>query len=326
MRIEAIDRRRWLIAAAAGVVGSSIGTPSPAQEPPLAEPIHLRDADEAEVEKQLREAGFEDFRRLRSNHFLALGDGAGSFLRSTLADCEQLLIAYIRHFRARGFEVEEPGRPLLVAAFADDRSFGRYHKIPSLMEGGAQAVGTYDRATNLLSVFDWRNVPQVDRAANRNVQTIAHEATHQLTFNTGLLDRRADTPTCIVEGLGTYGEPRKVVGPSDLGRMNVHRADDLAKLRRSFPWIHVRQLLTDDSILRAGLYGKVMLAYAESWALIQLLMNDEGRLPGFRDYLAAVRARKDGKGREAEAEAHLGDLDRLDRDLMAYAVRLVRAL
>jgi hypothetical protein len=108
--------------------------------------------------------------------------------------------------------------------------------------------------------------------------------------------------------------------------MNVQRADDLAKLRRSLPWIPVRQLLTDDSLIRAGLYGKVMLAYAESWALIQLLMNDEDRLPRFRDYLAAVRVREDGKDREAEAQAHLGDLDRLDRDLQDYAVRLVRAL
>lgn len=322
-----IDRRRWLGATAA-LVGASFRGVSSAQEPPGDDPgpIPIRDADEPEVEKTLREAGVQPFRRLRSNHYLALGDGAESFLRTTLTDCEELLLAFMRHFRGRGFEVREPGRPLLVTAFADDRSFGRYHKMPSLMEGGAQAVGMYDRATNLLSVFDWRNVPQVSRAANRNVQTVAHEGTHQLTFNTGLLDREADTPTCIVEGLGTYGEPRKVVGPSDLGRLNVQRADDLAKLRRSLPWIPVRQLLVDDSTLRAGLYGKVMLAYAESWALVHLLLNDKDRLPGFRAYLAALKARKDAEHRLDDAREHLGDLEELDRDLQAHAVRLVRAL
>lgn len=328
MRDGSIDRRRWLGAAAAGLVAGTFRGATAAQEAPAESPgpPPIRDADEAEVEGKLREAGFERFRRLRSNHYLALGDAAESFLRSTLTDCEGLFIAYMRHFRARGFEVKEPEQPLLVTAFADDRSFGRYHGLPSLMEGGAQAVGMYDRATNLLSVFDWRNVPQVGRAANRNAQTIAHEGTHQLTFNTGLIDREADTPACIIEGLGTYGEPRKVLGPSDLGRMNVQRADDLAKLRRSVPWIPARELLTDDSLIRAGLYGKVMLAYAESWALIHMLLGDKDRLPGFRDYLAAVRTRRTPEHREADARAHLGDLDRLDRDLQAYAVRLVRAL
>ncbi len=328
MTRESIDRRRWLGATAVGLLGLASRPPAAAQEPPRADPgpIPIHDADEAEVEKTLREAGFSQFRRLRSNHFLALGDGAESFLRTTLTDCEELLIAYMRHFRDRGFEVKEPDKPLLVTAFADDRSFGKYHKMPSLMQGGAQAVGMYDRSTNLLSVFDWRNVPQVGRAANRNVQTVAHEGTHQLTFNTGLLVREADIPTCIIEGLGTYGEPRKVMGPSDLGRMNIQRADDLARLRRSIPWIPVRDLLTDDTILRAGLYGKVMLGYAESWALIHLLLHDRPRVAGFRNYLAAIKARKGPEHRLDDAREHLGDLDELDRDLQAYAVKLVQTL
>ena len=42
--------------------------------------------------------------------------------------------------------------------------------------------------------------------------TLVHEATHQLSFNTGLLNREGDTPLCIVEGLGTYGESRDSIG------------------------------------------------------------------------------------------------------------------
>lgn len=328
MGMGSIDRRRWLGATAASLAGLASRAAASTQEPPKADPgpIPIRDADEAEVGKTLREAGFEKFRRLRSNHFLALGDGADSFLRTTLTDCEELLIAYMRHFRDRGFDVKEPEKPLMVAAFADDRSFGKYHKMPSLMQGGAQAVGMYDRSTNLLSVFDWRNVPQVGRAGSRNVQTVAHEGTHQLTFNTGLLVREADTPTSIIEGLGTYGEPRKVMGPSDLGRMNIQRADDLAKLRRSIPWIPARELLTDDSVLRSGLYGRVMLGYAESWALVHLLLNDKARTPGFRAYLAAVKARRGPEHRLDDVREHLGDVDDLDRALRAYVVRLVRSL
>ena len=50
------------------------------------------------------------------------------------------------------------------------------------------------------------------RASHRNMETLAHEGTHQLSFNTGLLSREGDMPLCIVEGLGTYGEARKTSG------------------------------------------------------------------------------------------------------------------
>ncbi|WP_165251570.1 DUF1570 domain-containing protein [Paludisphaera soli] len=321
-------RRDLLGATAAGLLGASTwsGALAEFQAPASlgATPTPARDADEAEVGRKLRECGLGEPGRLRSNHYLALGDASESFMRSTLTDCELLSIAYFRHFEERGFEVRRPERPLLVVAFRDERSFGRYHGIPPT--GGAQPVGIYDKVANTLSVFDWRNVPMASRASNKNVQTVSHEGTHQLTFNSGLLDRQADVSLAIVEGLGTYGEPRKVLGESDLGRLNVQRVDDLAKLRRTVAWIPARDLLMDDAILRQGLFGRVLLAYAESWALVHYLLNDKERRPGFRDYLKLARTRTTPEHRRADLERHLGDLDDLDRELQAYAVRLVRSL
>lgn len=317
-------RRDWLRAAASGFFGASCiaRAEDPAAPGPAATGAH--DVDAAEVERKLRDAGLGDPGRLRSNHYLAIGDGAPSFFRSCLTDCEELTLAYLRHFEARGFDVRAPERPLLVVGFRDERSFGRYHGIPPT--GGAQPVGLYDRTTNVLSVFDWRNVPMASRSAAKNVQTVAHEGTHQLTFNTGLLDRKADLPICIVEGLGTYGEPRKTLGPSDLGRINLPRLDDLAKMRRAFGWIPARDLLADDQALRQGTFGRVLLAYAESWLLVHLLLQEKGRTPGFREYLKVANTRTTADHRLEDAKAHLGDLDELDRDLRAYAVRLLRSL
>ncbi|MDG3006662.1 DUF1570 domain-containing protein [Paludisphaera mucosa] len=325
--VDGLDRRRWLRATAAGLLAAHpafAGFQDAAKPEPG--PPRIQDADPEEVARKLREVGLGEPRRLKSNHFLAIGDAAESFMRSCLTDCEHLLLAYLRHFQDRGFDVREPDRPLIVVAFRDDRSFGKYHRMPSLMSGGAQPVGMYDKATNLLSVFDWRNVPMASRAAVKNVQTVSHEGTHQLTFNTGLLDRASDVSPGIVEGLGTYGEPRKVIGPSDVGRLNLQRLDDLAKLRRSVAWIPVRDLIADDAVLRSGLYSRVMLGYAESWALVHYLLNDKDRLPGFRDYLKALRSRTKPGHRLDDARETLGDLDELDRDLQAYAVRLVRSL
>ncbi|AMV36650.1 DUF1570 domain-containing protein [Planctomyces sp. SH-PL62] len=325
-----VRRRDLLHAAAVGLLGASAAARSPAAVQDEAKggsgapPITLNDADAAEVERKLREVGLGEPRRLKSNHYLAIGDAAESFMRSSLTDCELLALAYLRHFQDRGFDVKEPERPLLVIGFLDERSFGKYYGMPST--GGAQPVGLYERSTNVLSVFDWRNVPMVSRASTKNVQTIAHEVTHQLTFNTGLLERAADIPVSIMEGLGTYGEPRKVLGPSDLGRLNLGRLDDLAKLRRSIAWIPIRELLVDDSAFRQGLFGRVLLAYAESWTLVHFLLNHKDRLPGFRDYLKVLRTRKTSDHRIEDAKEHLGDLDELNRDVQAYSVRLLRSL
>ena len=323
-------RRRWLRSASLGTSAAAwgLGGAVRAQEPPAEgpKPIPIEDLDEAEVVRRLRDAGLGEPRRLKSKHFLALGDADDAFMRASLSDCEELTLAYLRHFQTRGFEVRAPERPLFVLTFRDERSFGRFLEMPSAGRGVAQPVGIYDRSTNLLSVFDWRNVPMASRAGSKNVQTLAHEATHQLTFNTGLLRRDADVPIGFVEGLGTYGEPRKTLGPSDLGPLNLQRADDMAKLRRSFDWIPVRDLIADDSILRGGLFGRVLLAYAECWALVHMLLHDAERTKAFRGYLEAIQAEGGAGDRLAAAGRWLGDLAALDRDLQAYAVRVVQSL
>ena len=110
-----------------------------------------------------------------------------------LGDCEQITLDYSQHFRALGFQVRLPGSPLIVVVFRDDRSFNKFFHLPSLIESAkkglhAQPVGIYDRRTNALHVFDWRSVP-CPHAGHLNMETLAHEATHQLSFNTGLLNR-----------------------------------------------------------------------------------------------------------------------------------------
>lgn len=326
-------RRGWFRATAGGLAAAAVGglgsAPTRADEDDGA--IKLDDADLDEVERRLKEAGIDSVRRMRSNHFDVIGDAGETFMKSCLTDCERLAFDFLRHFKARGFEVDLPEGRLIVVAFDDDRSFGKFFDLPSLMRAGAQGVGAqpsgvYDRSTNLLNVFDWRNAPMFIRSANRNAQTLAHEGTHQLTFNTGLLDRAATPPVCVVEGLGTYGEPRKVMGPSDLGRLNIHRLDDLAKLRRMVDWIPLRELLANDKIFREGLVARLMLAYAQSWVLIHYLLNTEDRIPRFRAYLKVARTGESPELRLKVAEEHLGDLGELDEALKAYSIKLLRSL
>jgi hypothetical protein len=328
---DGLSRRGWARAAALGasaMLRGGAGSAAPQDATTKAEPIKIKDADLAEVEKKLRESGIQAVHKLRSKHYQAIGDASDVFMRSILGDCEQLAVDYLKHFKRRGFEVRAPERPLNLLVFRDDRSFGRYFKTPSLIEAaskgiGAQVVGAYDRSSNLLNVFDWRNVPMAARSSHLNIQTIAHEGSHQLTFNTGLLKREGDVPRAVSEGLGTYGEPRKVIGPSEFGRINVRRLDELAKSRRVVDWIPLRNLIADDALLRGRL---LVIAYAESWLLVHFLMHDPEWTPRFRDYLAAIRPRQAPTRRVEDATEHLGDLDALDRALKAYSIQLLRSM
>jgi hypothetical protein len=285
----------------------------------------------AEMRKRLVQARIGPLVTVRSAHYVAIGDAPEAFIKLILGDCEQLASDYQKHFQSHGFAVHPPERRLAVAVFRDDRSFGKFFRLPPLIELAGkeesyQPAGIYDRRTNTLNVFDWRNVPIKPRSAYKNMQTLSHEGTHQLSFNTGLLNREGDTPLAIIEGLGTYGEARKIQGPCDLGRPNLTRMDELAKLQRRMAWIPMRELLADDSTLRAGGSTRVSLGYAQSWLLVHYLMKDQDTLPRFRNYLQAIAKRTTPDHRLEDAQAHLGDLDHLDRDLRRYAVRIQLSL
>jgi hypothetical protein len=333
--MAAIDRRGWLRLMIGGVAGATFGSSNAlaAQDARKARKPGA-DTSEADLDAargKLAQAGIGTINTVRAVHYQAIGDAPEAFMKLTLGDCEQLAQDFDKHFRGRGFRVHPPDRRLTVVVFRDDRSFRRF--FPQLSTGksagkgaSVQRVGNYSRATNILYVFDWRMVPMEPRSSHRNSETLAHEGIHQLSYNTGLLAREGDVPLCIVEGLGMYGEARPVTGPSDLGRINLRRLDDLARTQRMIDWIPLRELFTDDSVLQAGKALRVLLGYAQCWLLVHYLMKDPETLPKFRNYLDAIAARKKADRRLEDAQAHLGDLDALDRELRRYAIRLQRSI
>lgn len=270
------------------------------------------------VEDQASRAGIGPLSSFKSNHYQVIGDAAPKFMAMIVKDCELLTLDYLAHFRGRGFDVHPPDHRLTIVAFLDERPF---HKF---FPGSAQAniVGGYSKEKNWVVLFDWRNVPQRPRSGIANMTTLAHEAMHQLCYNTGLLSRRADTPLAVVEGLAMYAEVRKLNGRSDLGRLNRSRLDDLAHILRRQKWIPFKELITiDQSVLNTG-RDPVDLFYAESWLLTAFLLQDQDRLPLFREYLKTVADRRDGSHRIEDAETHFGNVDRFDRDLRAFLVRV----
>jgi hypothetical protein len=279
-------------------------------------------------------------RTVRSDRFQAVGDASESFMKISLGDCEGIAQDYLDHFRAKGFDVRSPDRRLTLIVFVDERPFQLFVK-------GAPrtALGLYKRTDNWLVVFDFRNVPkllpqpaptlsnlgtrglQSSQYAGRqgyqsNISTLAHEATHLLAFNTGLLNRKGDVPRAITEGIATYSEARKLHGRTEPGQINSTRLDDLAHIQRRSKWISVATLLTDEKSAFGPTEDRVLLAYAESWLLVYYLMTTPSRLPQFRAYVQTISKRTDATQRYEDAESRFGSLDQLDRDLRQAGIRL----
>ncbi len=300
------SRRAWLGRAAVAAYGMGWGlhpfSLARAQEPRLAD-------DEAAVREAARHAGLGRQEVARTEHFLAVGDAPGSYLRAALERCESLGKDFLTHFRGRGFELAYPSRRLTVVGLKDDASYGKLlGEAP-----GRDVGGHFDLDLNRLVIFDFRADGERSRqeAERINLFTLVHETAHQLCYNTGLLDRDHVPPLCISEGLATYVELWRPNVKNAIGGVNTPR---LEALRQVGGWIDLDDLLRDDSAFEGE---QQQLAYAESWLLIHHLMRATARRERLRDYLTRIRTAPgtDSAARLKVAEAALGALSRLNKEV-----------
>ena len=225
-----------------------------------------------------------------------------------------------------------PAGRLTVVILTDERSRDAFNanprpeKIATKSKRHLVIPGHYESATNRIVIRPARQRPQSTELWD--LTHLAHEATHQLTFNTGLLVRRGDVPHCIAEGLASYGEIRKPTGQMATGEPHRRYLSVLVHARRSdIPWYPVDQLIADDRPFLSGSFSRLQaLAYAQAWLLIDYFMRDRSRLERLQAYLEAIRPRVDPEHRLDDAEKHLGDLDRLNQDLLTYFVKLNKSL
>jgi hypothetical protein len=322
------DRRSWLrqavLAGAAfrgvdGAYGQGIAAAdrklSPEQE---------AEQERERAQSRVRAVTRRPLLNLRSDQYQAVGDATEAFVNLTVNDCEGLAREYLAHYQEQGFDVKRPTRRLTLVVFHDERP---YLEFARRFASGVSVYtwGFYSKTENWLVLFDFRNVPQIEKGAgHKNVTTLAHEGTHQLTFNTGLLNRRGDAPKAMVEGLAAYSETRSLRGPAVPGQINRTRLDDLAHIQRREKWISATDLLTDDVATFGTTLDQTLLAYAEGWLLVYYLMKTPARLPQFQAYLQTISRRTDKNQRYDDAEKHFGDLERLDQDLRREAIRLQR--
>lgn len=217
--------------------------------------------------------------------------------------------SFTTFFSRRSFDLAPLQFPLIAVVYPDEASFAEYCRTDG-MTYGPGLKGYYSPESNRIALFDDGNarLSQADSqgavvgqelrpAALVNAATIeadlrdtlVHEATHQLAFNTGLHPRIGRNPRWVVEGLAMIFE-RNVDG-SQAARYG----DEAARLNgERYNWFmqraRARLISIEDLVASDRPFGSATLdAYSEAWALTFYL--SERHSADYVEYLEVIRTR-----------------------------------
>lgn len=255
--------------------------------------------------------------RYDSKRFTALSNAGEKFSVACLRNCELMHDLFYDHFGVRGFALEQPRNRLMVAAFDTPQGFEAYldRKISPTF------TGVYHPQSNRLVVYDLQRNKSIvaerdkalqfgskigsefkratfvetierqarDRSEDANLTTIMHEVAHQLSFNSGLLQRNRDVPIWLGEGLACYCEATEDGSWRGIGALNRPRLDTIQHILRDGG-----SLLPPEELFRGDGWRndskKVLLGYAQSWALFHMLMHEQPKQ--LRDYCDLISSRR----------------------------------
>jgi hypothetical protein len=305
----------------------------------------------AAVRRLERDHKLARLRPYTSKHFLAMSNAGAVQTQYRLENCETVYRAFLGHFRKRGFTVQAPGEKLMVAIFNSQAGFEAYlgQKMSSSVTGlyhpASNRLVVYDYATNRAFTEGKKRLDEEakrgtdlerqwkivtfgryvrDRRDDTNLSTMMHEVLHQLSFNSGLMNRGGDVPVWLAEGLAVYGESTVGASWQGIGEPNPHRAAVLigpALGRGKF--ISLRGLVeNDDWIRKATRVDQVVLGYSQSWALFRLLMVERPRK--LKAYLEAIYERRTMEHRLSDFVAAFGSLARLEKRYQQYIREIVK--
>jgi hypothetical protein len=291
--------------------------------------------------------------RFDTKHFAAISNADEKFSEVHLRNCETIYTAFYAHFRDKGFQISKPSNKLMVAVFDTQSGFEAYlgQKMP------AAIAGLYDRQSNRLIVYDFgsnsafmmqkaaaqqaskgtaasdldrqRQVDTVNRRAqdfraDANVGTIMHEVAHQLSFNSGMLNREGDVPLWLGEGLACYCESTDGGSWLGIGEPNQERILGLINGSKAAGGLMPLDALIESDDWLHGQFNTqtVLLGYGQSWALFRMLM--EQRPKAMRTYLELIQKRKTPDYRLDDFRQAFGkDLDKLRAQHLEYVKQVV---
>jgi len=292
-----------------------------------------------EIRSQLQQEFGRDYEVKGSSRYLVCA--ARGHAEDYAERFDTLYREFYVYLSTRNFQIEQPEFPLVAIVFATHREFVEYARQDGITHVAGLA-GYYDVRSNRVALFDPATstradlppAPQLEQSAfarsgeNQDlVDTMIHEATHQVAFNIGLHSRIGPTPRWVVEGLAmVFEHPDSRSGTkSTSARQRLNR--------ERFVWHgNYRDVRRGEESLKAFLAGEDLFrlatldAYSEAWALTFFLM--ETRPSGYARYLKRIADRDpleeySPNDRLADFQAEFGNnLDRLEVDFIRFMDRL----
>jgi hypothetical protein len=146
-----------------------------------------------------------------------------------------------------------------------------------------------------------------------------------MSFNTGLLNREGDLPLWLVEGIATYCEATERGFWQGIGAFNTERLRSLRLAAKGqAELLPLRSLVENDQWLRRpGGMANALMGYAQSWALVRMLIEEQPKT--FRRYVESIWTRRTPDHRLTDFVEVWGDLAKLERRHREYVKKLVEA-
>jgi len=144
----------------------------------------------------------------------------------------------------------------------------------------------------ILRLID-RELRELDYAARRfrhdlgqdSLETMCHEAVHQLAHRMGVIRPDRPNPRWLSEGLAIFFEPSRNGYLLETGATHWAYWDLLSKAHQRGERIRLRELLQNDELFVD--WSEASLAYYEAWSLVHYLATE--KTDAFMDYLRALR-------------------------------------
>lgn len=214
-------------------------------------------------------------------HFLILDAGGHDSAQPELpATLEESYASFLEVFTDLGFPVERPAERLLWLCFDGRKSYER-----ACTPGSGLDLfwldSHYATRSNCVVLVD--SPEQHEAGLDR--RRVAHEAAHQLAFNTGLMTRGVCYPFWISEGLATNFEPAETGERFELPA-NPERAIGLTRIAEAGRLLPIDELLTLTEIgpQQAPLVGEI---YDQAWGFFRFMLDRDPEALG--NYLEALR-------------------------------------
>jgi hypothetical protein len=290
-------------------------------------------ADKDALSRALQREFGSQFHVQSSTHYVICSSASVVDTNRCNAALERLFKGFFAFWKNRGLPlIHSPNQ--LVIVLHGNRDIYQQHGQDELGDAVSSVHGYYSQKTNrvnLLSIdVTQRNGISGGASgvlATRTMATVIHEATHQLSYNSGLQTRLAPHPLWFSEGLAVFFEPPNLktqTGYQPIGSVSPLHLGTYRAASRVRKVMKLEELVSHDRAFRDS--ATIRMAYAQSWALTYFLIRT--RRGEFLTYLETQGAKQSLSADSPELrlrdfeEAFDGTMRELQREFQRYMQRV----